>query len=62
MTGEKKVLVSVLVVSIAVWLAFVYLTLWHVQNDIIGWAWFWGILALVPMAVLYEIVRRWNRG
>lgn len=62
MTGEKKVLVCVLVVSIALWLGLAGAAIWHVQNDGIGWAWFFGIISFAPAAVVYEILRRWNRG
>lgn len=62
MTGDKKVSVIVLSVSIVLWLAFAVLAIWHVQNDGVAWAWFWGILSLAPMAAAYEILRRWNRG
>lgn len=62
MTGEKKVLVRVLAVSAGVWLGLAVATLWYVQNDEIGWAWCFGILSIAPLAVVYEILRRWNRG
>lgn len=62
MTGDKKVPGIVLIVSAFVWLACAVLAIWHVQNDGVAWAWFWGIISLAPMAVAYEIVRRWHRG
>lgn len=64
MTGEvkKATLVAVMAVSIIAWLGCVLAAVWHMQHDALSWGIFWAIVSVAPMAVVYEILRRWNRG
>lgn len=64
MTGENRnaTAVVVLLVCVVLWFVFFGLGVWSAQSGVVGWAYFWAILTMIPALGAYEALRRWHRG
>jgi hypothetical protein len=58
---KKATLVALIVGGALAWIVMALIAIWNVQHDDVGAAWLWGLLSLIPAAVLYESMRRWQR-
>jgi hypothetical protein len=58
---SKTVARTALWVSVAAWAVLVFMILQHVNEERYGGAIVLGIVAVIPMAIVYEILRRRGR-